>query len=228
MQTKQNKEAESPASSTGYSLDARDRILEASCELFAEAGFHGTHLRGICRRAGTNVAGVCYYFQSKEGLYQAVIMEAGRRLANLDEDFVTATHLSPEQKMQKLVESLLQRLNAGGAWIPRLLAWELVEPGVNAHNYVASGLERDFVLLQAVMKDLAGTDTHSEVIRLHALSLIRECVYFSLAGENLTHPLIQLTVRLPNRERLARFLTKRTLGALRFEASDQDNSEFNL
>ena len=76
----QSIEADGPTSLTGGSLPARDRVLQVACEMFAEAGFHGTHLREICRRAGTNVAGVCYHFHSKEGLYEAVIMEAGRRL----------------------------------------------------------------------------------------------------------------------------------------------------
>jgi hypothetical protein len=49
-----NKEANWPTSPTGYSLAARDRVLKIACELFAEAGFHGTHLRGICERADTN------------------------------------------------------------------------------------------------------------------------------------------------------------------------------
>jgi AcrR family transcriptional regulator len=208
------------ANPTGCHLPTRDRVLEVACELFSEAGYHGTHLREICKRAGTNVAGVCYHFHSKEGLYQAVVMEAGRRLSDYDESLVASSHLPPEERLLKLVESLLEKLSAEGAWIAKLLTRELVNPACGAHNYAVSGLERDFVLLQAVMRDLLGAGTNSEKIRLHALSLINECVFYSLAGENLAHPLIQLAVRLPNRARLARFVTQRSVGAL-----DQDRAE---
>jgi len=224
MRIRQSKEADWPTSPVGCPLPARARVLEVACELFAEAGFHGTHLRGICKRADTNLAGVCYHFHSKEGLYQAVIMEAGRRLSDQDEGFVVSRHLPPERKLLKLVESLLQRLNAEGAWIAKLLARELVDPAGKAHNYAASGLERDFVLLQAVMRDLLGAKANSEAIRLHALSVIGECVSCSLAGENLHHPLTQLAVCLANRARLAHFLTQRSLGALEREGKEPEVS----
>lgn len=214
MRIRQSKEADWPTSPTGDSSATRDRVLKVACELFAEAGFHGTHLRGICKRANTNVAGVCYHFHSKEGLYRAAIMEAGRRLSDQDAGFVESRHLPPEQKLLKLVESLLQRLSAEGAWIAKLLARELMDPACGAHTYVASGLERGFVLLQAVMRDLLGAKANGEAIRLHALSVIGECVSYSLAGENPYHPLTQLAVCLPNRARLAQFLTQRSLGAL--------------
>jgi AcrR family transcriptional regulator len=222
-----SKGAAGATSSTGRNLPTRDRVLEVACELFAEAGFHGTHLREICKRADTNVAGVCYHFQSKEGLYQAVMMEAGRQLSDLDRNFVTSTHLPPEQRLLALTESLLQRLGAKSAWIARLLARELVDHVDNTHSYAASRLERDFVLLQAVMRDLRGADTHSDAVRLHALTLIGECVFYSLTGDNPRHPLSQLTVTPPTRT-LARFLTQRSLRALRPESAEPDTSDFNL
>ena len=206
-------------------MPARDRVLEVACEMFAEAGFHGTHFREICKRAGTNVAGICYHFQSKEGLYQAVMMEAGRRLSDQDEGFVVSRNLPPEQKLLMLVKSLLQRLSAESAWIAKLLARELTDPACGANTYVASGLERDFVMLQAVMRDLLGANADSEAIRFHALSVIGECVFFCLAGVNPDHPLIQLAVGLPNRAHLARFLTERSLAVLQREGAELEVSD---
>jgi AcrR family transcriptional regulator len=189
-------------------------VLGVACELFAEAGFHGTHLREICKRAGTNVAVVCYHFESKEGLYQAVMMEAGRRLSAHQENFVASQHLPPEQRLLALIESLLERLSAGRAWVAKLLVRELVDAACGAHTYVASGLERELLLLQSAMRELLGTASQSETIRLHTLSLIGECVLYSLAGENEEHPLIQLAAPLPNRARFARFLSQRLLRSL--------------
>ena len=199
-------------------MAARNRVLEVACEMFAEAGFHGTHFREISKRAGTNVAGICYHFQSKEGLYQAVLMEAGRQLSDRDEDFfASCAQLPPEEKILRLTELILQKLGARHAWIAKLLARELIGPACGAHSYVASGLERDFIMLQAVMRDLLGAKANCEAIRLHTLSLISECVSYSLAGENLHHPLTQLAVYLPNQARLAHFLTQRSLRALERE-----------
>jgi TetR/AcrR family transcriptional regulator, regulator of cefoperazone and chloramphenicol sensitivity len=223
-----NQEADGPKKSpTSSPLSNRARVLEAASELFAEAGFHGTHLREICKQAGTNVAGVCYHFQSKERLYQAVMMEAGRQLSDSDKQFVGSNTLLPEQRLLALTESLLQRLGARRAWIAKLLARELVDHADNAHSYAASRLERDFVLLQAVMRELLETKDHGDAVRLHALTLIGECVFYSLTGENGRHPLSQIAV-IPSTRTLARFLTQRTLRALRPKPTERDASDFNL
>ena len=219
MRIRQSKEADGPTSPIGCPLAPRDRVLEVACELFAEAGFHGTHLREICKRARTNVAGVCYHFHSKEGLYQAVVMEAGRRLSIPDEDFVASPNLPPEQKLLKLVESLLQRLSSERVWIAKLLTRELVDAAGGAHNYAASGLERDSVLLQALLREFFGTKVNSETIRLYALHVIGDCVVYSLARENPHHPLAQLAAGLPSRVHFADFLTQLLRGALDREAA---------
>src|SRR4051812_17111574 len=108
--SRQSKEAAWPNTSAGCALPPRDRVLEVACGKFAEAGFHGTHFREICKRAGTNVAGICYHFQSKAGLHQAVLMEAGRRLSDHDENSAAScSHLPPDQRLLNLTESLLQK-----------------------------------------------------------------------------------------------------------------------
>ncbi len=206
-----------PKGAAGGELPPRERVLEVACQLFAEAGFHGTHIREICERAGTNVAGVCYHFQSKEGLYQAVILEAGRRLSEHDEGLALAGKLSPERRLLRLTELLLEKLSANRAWRAKLLARELVDRACEVHTYVAFGLERHFVLLQAIVRELLGAGATSEAIRLHALSLIGDCVFYTLAVENPRHPLTQDSVRWPTRPGLARFLTRSVLGALRLE-----------
>ncbi len=213
--SRQSREADWPNTPAGCALPPRERVLEVSCELFAEAGFHGTHFREICKRTGTNVAGICYHFQSKQGLYQAVLMEAGRRLSDRDNDLAACcAHLPLDQRLLRLTESLLQKLSERRAWIAKLLARELLEPACGAHTYVASGLERDCVLLQYVMKDLLRANPSPEAVRLHALRLIGECVFYSLVAENPSHPLIQLSAGFPNRAHLARFLTERSLATL--------------
>ena len=218
---RQSRAANRPDIAARCALPPRDRVLEVACEMFAEAGFHGTHFREICKRAGTNVAGICYHFESKEGLFQAVLMEAGRRLSDGDKDLsACCAHLPSDQRLLNLTEWLLQKLSERRAWISKLLARELLEPACGAHTYVASGLERVCALLQYVMKDLLRANPSPEAVRLHALHLIGECVFYSLAAENPNHPLTQISVVPPSLTGLARFLTERSLTALQTGAAE--------
>lgn len=51
----------------------KDRLIEVAERLFAKRGFSGVSLREITREAGVDVALVKYYFDSKEGLFDALL-----------------------------------------------------------------------------------------------------------------------------------------------------------
>jgi TetR/AcrR family transcriptional regulator len=54
-------------------LNARERLLETAIGLFAEKGYAGTSVREIVERAGVSKPVLYYYFQSKEGLFLAIL-----------------------------------------------------------------------------------------------------------------------------------------------------------
>jgi len=54
---------------------ARDRILDAALESFAEKGFSGTSTKEIARRAKVNEVTIFRQFRSKRALFSAVITE---------------------------------------------------------------------------------------------------------------------------------------------------------
>jgi AcrR family transcriptional regulator len=51
----------------------REDIITAAIEVYAEAGYHGSSLREIAKRAGITHAGLLYYFPTKEALLAAVL-----------------------------------------------------------------------------------------------------------------------------------------------------------
>jgi len=57
---------------------ARARLLDAATVLFAEKGYAATSVGEIVARAGVTKPVLYYYFQSKEGIFQAILGEAAR------------------------------------------------------------------------------------------------------------------------------------------------------
>lgn len=60
---------------------ARERILTAALDVFAERGFDGARTRDIAERAGANLGLLTYYFAGKEPLWQAAVSRAFEEFA---------------------------------------------------------------------------------------------------------------------------------------------------
>jgi AcrR family transcriptional regulator len=60
-------------SAGGYARgdETRQRIIDAGVKLFGEHGFAGASTRDIAAAAGVNAPALQYYFENKEGVYQA-------------------------------------------------------------------------------------------------------------------------------------------------------------
>ena len=53
--------------------NSRERLLETATELFAEKGYAGASVREIVEKAGVSKPVLYYYFNSKEGLFYAIL-----------------------------------------------------------------------------------------------------------------------------------------------------------
>ncbi len=67
-----------PSAQTVHDQGARVRLIEAATELFAEKGYATTSVGEIVARAGVTKPVLYYYFESKEGIFQALLAEAFR------------------------------------------------------------------------------------------------------------------------------------------------------
>jgi TetR/AcrR family transcriptional regulator, regulator of cefoperazone and chloramphenicol sensitivity len=202
----------------------KERILGSACFLFSEGGLRGTHLRDVCKHAGANIAAVCYHFHSKEGLYEAVAKEAGCQLAAHAKQ--TAEQLSPgtpQEKLEHIVESLFQKLGDNDAWIAKLAIRELADGLGDKAGWVGSGMEQYSALLQKVLLELLGPRADPEAVRLHALSVLNQCVFYCLAGRNLLRAFPQIQEPLPSQETLVRHVASLAFKAVRYESRTRDD-----
>jgi AcrR family transcriptional regulator len=94
-------------------------ILEAGERHFAEYGFAGASIRSIVKDANVNLAAVHYHFDSKEGLFSAVLGRYAKpivqaQLANLDRTG-NSSWSELERLLRAFYEPPLQVVKAAGA-----------------------------------------------------------------------------------------------------------------
>ena len=71
--------------------NSRERILTTATDLFAEKGYSNTSVREIVAKAGVSKPVLYYYFQSKEGLFYAILEWATDVQKNLLEEIFAAS-----------------------------------------------------------------------------------------------------------------------------------------
>lgn len=122
-----------PAATHG--ADARERLLSAAVELFAEQGVAATTFAVIAKRAGLTPAMLHYYFEDRERLLDAVAQERmAPVIAHVWEP------VTPDATPAELVRGIVERLFEGidrMPWIPSTWIREVLNEG---------GLLRDRVL----------------------------------------------------------------------------------
>jgi AcrR family transcriptional regulator len=94
----------------------RKRILEAASEQFALRGLAGARVDAIATAADTNERMLYYYFQSKEGLYVAVLEAMYARFAE-QEGTLELNNLTPAEAIRTLAHSIWAHLWAHPEWL---------------------------------------------------------------------------------------------------------------
>lgn len=84
-------------------LGAKEEILAAAMEEFAERGLSGSRVDEIADRTRTSKRMIYYHFESKEGLYSAVLERAYAQIRSLESE-VDVEKLGPVNAMRRIVE----------------------------------------------------------------------------------------------------------------------------
>jgi AcrR family transcriptional regulator len=89
------------------SQEKKNGILEATLELVAEQGFHGTSISQIANKADVNVGSIYYYFESKDDIINALYLDCKSHItksafADCDESD------PPEICLKKMVRNIVR------------------------------------------------------------------------------------------------------------------------
>lgn len=89
--------------------DRKNELVDAAESLFSERGFRETSVDDICDELGVAHGLFYYYFDSKEGVIQAIIERMISELEKRFEEIVEDEDMSTEEKFKRLLKLSFQR-----------------------------------------------------------------------------------------------------------------------
>ena len=118
-----------PAARAPDASPARERLLHAALQLFAERGYAKTSIRAIAQAAQANVAAVSYYFGDKAALCAALFSEPFGEMRPLIDAF-SREGISLREALQGYFQGVLEPLQHGtmARQYVRLHIREMLEP----------------------------------------------------------------------------------------------------
>lgn len=164
--------------------ETRERILDAARDLFAERGYRGTTVRDITTAAKANIAAIGYYFESKDGLYAAVLQSL---VGPLDERVRWACHLPrpPLDRVEFLARAVFDHIRLRPQ-MPGIMVRELAG-GDDLNPVVIGTFSRLLPVITQVIKDgqRDGTIREGDPVLL-VTSILAQPIYLGLARRMLS------------------------------------------
>ncbi|CAM1643197.1 C-terminal [Bartonella choladocola] len=123
-------------------VDARDRIIDAALQVFADVGYAGASMRTIAEKAGVSAALIHHHFKDKETLWKIV----NKRISLEFHEYVSkGTEMEdPTSSFERLMRNFQQY------WINhplslRLQLWRMLEASIEERQSRSSFLNEYFV-----------------------------------------------------------------------------------
>jgi len=175
----------------------RDRILACAGELFAATGYAETRAKAIAEAARVDLASINYHFGSRTGLYQAVLVEAHRRLITLDVlERLERADGPARAKFERLIEALVEGALARRGWHSRVLARELVAPSSNLETLVRQEALPKVRVIAQLISEMTGIPVDDPAIPRCLLNVAAPCLMLFVAPAGVPGPL-QAVLRMP-------------------------------
>ncbi len=158
------------------------RIVEAAIEVFLEKGYDAATIRGICSRAGANVAAVNYHFGSKDALRAAAlerIMASTLERYPMEEGLAEAS--CPRQRLKCFVGNLLRLVHPQDPEYARRakLVWQEIDKPSPVFQPLVERFWRPIKeMLDAITREYLGK-AGPETMRLCAGSIVGQCTFYA-------------------------------------------------
>lgn len=178
----------------------RAHLLSIAGQVFAELGYAAASSKEICQRAGANIAAVNYHFGSKDGLYEAVLIEAHRQIVSVDELLaLTDTGTDPRAKLGAVITHLIEQAPRSlDSWGTRVLIRELVTPSHLVPALVARAIKPKAKVLQQVVAAILQLPVDHPAVQSGLMLSVLPCLVLTVAPKNLRGTMLPALERIPS------------------------------
>lgn len=192
----------------------RLRLLEAAGELFARDGHAATTGKAVAAQAQADLASINYHFGSRNGLYQAVLVEAHRRMITLvDVQQIAASGRTAEEKFRRVIEQLVAGSAGGHGWHTRVLAREMLSPSPHLQVLFQHEVQPKLLLVKQIIGEITGIPEDDPALLRCMVSVAAPCAMLLVIGRTMPGPFAEVLQGPP--ELLAHDLHAFLLGGLK-------------
>ncbi|GAA6621448.1 TetR/AcrR family transcriptional regulator [Scytonema sp. NUACC26] len=160
------------------------QILDAAEIEFAQHGLHGTRVDAIAERAGVAPRMIYYYFENKDGLYQAVLQRPATLLHNVFRE-LNLDRLPPERALSSLIRATIE-YETSNRCRGMLLFQEAIQ---NQGKYFKlTNWQEPISLLAAILERGMQLGIFRQIdVQMTTLNIIGVCTVYANAYENVKH-----------------------------------------
>ncbi len=191
----------------------RARILAVAGERFAASGFADTTNKDIAAEAAVDLASINYHFRDRAGLYQAVLIEAHRRIADLqDLESIVGSELSPEGRLRELIRFLLGGGTSPAGWPMVVLGREIIAPSPHLMVLQSEEILPKLRILLPLIAEITAIPPDDPVLLRCLPCVAAPCIALMLLGRS-GEPIAE-QMRGPSRDDLVELVLVYAMGGL--------------
>lgn len=172
------------------------RILEAAGEQIATAGFADATNKAIATHAGVDLASINYHFNSRGGLYEAVLIEAHGRLIRFEDlQQIVERDLPARDKLKELIGEVVEGAIDKNSWHARVLAREILSPSSYFQVLQQKEILPKVQLILGILSEITSIPVDDPALIRCAVSVVAPCamlVVFSRSPFTLANELFQM------------------------------------
>ena len=172
-----------PRTERSDGAETRQHILQVAGRVFADRGFARATSREICQAAGANLAAVNYHFGGKDGLYDAVLLEAHGQLVRLDDlESIAAAKLGHKAKLRMLIGLFVSR-SSGPAlpWGLKVLVHELMAPSAHVPLLMRQAVLPKVQVIASLIAEVLDVPAEHSLVQRSLALVVLPCIMLVIA-----------------------------------------------